>query len=251
MTFLEKHFPLPHILRDEFKGYRVNNFRSDLIAGITVAAVALPLALAFGVASGATAAAGLVTAIIAGFVVGALSGHGYQISGPTGTMTAVLIVVAAKYGIEAIWITTLLAGLIILLLAVLNLGDLANFIPASVIVGFTSGVASIIFIGQIDNLLGVKTPAAPNALLKLVDYFKGGFTLNPNTVLLGVLVILIMVFWPKKLNRRIPGSLVAMVVVTGLAVVAHMNVPTIGTIPQNIILDRTFNVDCFSLGLCR
>ncbi len=245
MAFFEKYFPLPHILRDEFKGYGVNNFRADVIAGITVAAVALPLALAFGVASGATAAAGLVTAIIAGFVVGALSGHGYQISGPTGTMTAVLIVVASKYGLEAIWITTLLAGLIILMLAILNLGDLANFIPASVIIGFTSGVASIIFIGQIDNLLGVKTPAAPNALLKLVDYFKGGFAVNPNTVLLGVLVILIMVFWPKKLNRRIPGSLVAMVVVTGISVVGHMNVPTIGTIPQNIILDQHLTLTSF------
>ncbi len=245
MTFFDKYFPLPHILRDEFKGYGVHNFQSDLIAGITVAAVALPLALAFGVASGATAAAGLVTAIIAGFVVGALSGHGYQISGPTGTMTAVLIVVASKYGIEAIWVTTFLAGLIILLLAILNLGDLANFIPASVIVGFTSGVASIIFIGQLDNLLGVKTPAAPNALLKLVNYFNGGFAPNPNTVLLGVLVILIMVFWPKKLNRRVPGSLIAMVVVTGLAVVSHMNVPTIGTIPQSIILDQHLTLSAF------
>jgi len=245
MGFFEKYFPLPHILRDEFKGYGVDNFKSDLIAGITVAAVALPLALAFGVASGASAAAGLVTAIIAGFVVGALSGHGYQISGPTGTMTAVLIVVASKYGIGAIWVTTLLAGLIILLFAVLNLGDLANFIPASVIVGFTSGVASIIFIGQLDNLLGVKTPAAPNALLKLVNYFRGGFTPNLNTILLGVLVILIMVFWPKKLNRRLPGSLVAMVVVTGIAVVGHMGVPTIGTIPQNIILDQHLTVSAF------
>jgi SulP family sulfate permease len=245
MAFFDKFFSLPHILRDEFKGYGVAHFQSDLIAGTTVAAVALPLALAFGVASGATAAAGLVTAIIAGFVVGALSGHGYQISGPTGTMTAVLIVVASKYGIEAIWVTTFLAGLIILLLAVLNLGDLANFIPASVIVGFTSGVASIIFIGQIDNFLGVKTPAAPNALLKLLDYFRGGFTPNLNTVLLGVLVILIMIFWPKKLNRRVPGSLIAMVVVTGIAVVTHMNVPTIGTIPQNIILDQHLTLTDF------
>jgi sulfate permease, SulP family len=245
MELFEKFFPLPHILRDEFKGYGVNNFRSDVIAGITVAAVALPLALAFGVASGATAAAGLVTAIVAGFLVGALSGHGYQISGPTGTMTAVLIVVASKYGIEAIWVTTLLAGLIILMLAILNLGDLVNFIPASVIVGFTSGVASIIFIGQLDNLLGVKTPAAPNALLKLFNYFKGGFTPNLNTLLLGVLVILIMVFWPKKLSRRLPGSLVAMVVVTGLALVSHMGVPTIGTIPQTIILDEHLTLTAF------
>ncbi len=245
MGFIEKHFPLPHILRDEFKGYRVKNLQSDIIAGITVAAVALPLALAFGVASGATAAAGLVTAIIAGFVVGLFSGHGYQISGPTGTMTAVLIVVASKYGLEAIWVTTLLAGFIILLLAILNLGDLANFIPASVIVGFTSGVAAIIFIGQLDNLLGVKTPAAPNALLKLLNYFNGGFTPNLSTIFLGVLVILIMVFWPKKLNRRIPGSLIAMVVVTGLSVVGHMNVPTINTIPQNIILDQHLTLSAF------
>ncbi len=245
MGFIQKYFPLPQILREEFSNYSAGTFQLDVVAGITVAAVALPLALAFGVASGATAAAGLVTAIIAGFLVGGLSGHGYQISGPTGTMTAVLIVIAARYGIEAIWVTTFLAGLIILAFAILNLGNLANFIPASVVVGFTSGVAAIIFIAQLDNLLGVKTAAAPNALLKLVGYFKGGFSPNPNTVFLGVLVIVIMVFWPKRLNKRLPGSLVGMVVATAIAIGTQMNVPPIGTIPQTLILDQRMNFTTF------
>lgn len=239
------YFALPHILREEFQGYSTASLRADLTAGVTVAAVALPLALAFGVASGATAAAGLITAIIAGLLVGGLSGHGYQISGPTGTMTAVLIVLASRYGIEAVWVTTFLAGLIILALAVLNLGDLANFIPASVISGFTSGVAAIIFIGQLDNLLGVKTPSTPNALLKLAGYFQGNLNINPNTLTLGLLVIGIMVFWPKRFNRRLPGSLVGMVIVTGIAIAFQMDVPTIGTMPKTLILDEHLSIASF------
>src|SRR5215467_12419264 len=102
--------PLLRVWRDEFRGYNSTAFRADLLAGITVAAVALPLALAFGVASGATAAAGLVTAIIAGFVIGGLGGAGYQISGPTGAMSAVLIVLASRYGLQGVWVASLLAG---------------------------------------------------------------------------------------------------------------------------------------------
>ncbi|MBX3080616.1 MAG: SulP family inorganic anion transporter [Anaerolineae bacterium] len=231
-------FTLFRILRNEFQNYTVQSFRQDLIAGITVAAVALPLALAFGVASGATAAAGLVTAVIAGLVIGVLSGAGTQISGPTGTMSAVLVVIASQFGIQAVWITTLLAGLIILSLGLLRLGHIANFIPASVITGFTSGVAAIIFIGQIDNLLGVKTPSTSNALLKLVHYFQGGFTPNQTTIVLCVAVILIIVLWPKPWNKVIPGTLASIVIITGVVDVFHINVPVIGTIPQTIVLDE-------------
>jgi len=240
---------LIQIWRDEFHKYDVQAFQQDIIAGITVAAVALPLALAFGVASGATAAAGLVTAVIAGLIIGVLSGAGTQISGPTGTMSAVLVVIASRYGLEAVWLTTLLAGLIILGLGLLRLGYIANFIPASVIIGFTSGVAAIIFIGQIDNLLGVKTQATSNALLKLLQYFQGGFVINQTTVAITILVILIIVFWPKRIGRRLPGTLVAMVVVTGIVDVFHINVPVIGTIPQTIILSDHFTLENVPLPL--
>ncbi len=227
---------LIHIWRDEFRDYTMQSLQQDTVAGITVAAVALPLALAFGVASGATAAAGLVTAVIAGLVIGLLSGAGTQIPGPTGTMSAVLVVIASQYGLPAVWITTLLAGFIILGLGLLRLGHIANFIPASVIIGFTSGVAAIIFIGQIDNLLGVKTPATSNALLKLLHYFQGGIIPNQLTVLLSIAVIGIIVLWPKQLNNRIPGTLAAIVLVTGVVDAFHIDVPVIGTIPQTIML---------------
>ncbi|HWK81584.1 MAG TPA: SulP family inorganic anion transporter, partial [Thermomicrobiales bacterium] len=170
-------FPRPgqpeliRLLRDEFRGYNATTARRDLIAGLTVAAVALPLALAFGVASGATPAAGLVTAIIAGLVIGLLSGAPYQISGPTGAMSAVLIVIAGQHGPLGLWIAGLMSAAIILFIGILRLGRLVNLIPAPVITGFTSGIAAVIFIGQIDNFLGIKTPAHDRSLQKLFGYF--------------------------------------------------------------------------------
>src|SRR5512147_1677144 len=118
--------------RREFANYSVGIFRQDLLAGLTVAAVALPLALAFGVASGATAAAGLVTAILGGLIIGGLSGAPYQISGPTGAMSAILILIAQKYGLEAAWVMGVMAGLLILVVGLLRLGRLIAFIPAPV-----------------------------------------------------------------------------------------------------------------------
>jgi DNA-binding CsgD family transcriptional regulator/tetratricopeptide (TPR) repeat protein len=153
------------MLRDEFQGYNRTKFQHDLLAGLTVAAVALPLALAFGVASGASAAAGLVTAVVAGLIIGFLSGAPYQISGPTGAMSAVLIVLVQRYGLEGIWIAGFLSGLFLLIIGVLKLGRFIAFIPSPVITGFTSGIALIIFIGQIDNFLGVTTPGSESALL--------------------------------------------------------------------------------------
>ncbi len=226
------------IWRDEFRGYNRSHFRHDLLAGVTVAAVALPLALAFGVASGATAAAGLVTAILAGFIVGALSGAGFQISGPTGAMSAVLIVLASRYGLEGVWTAGVMAGIMILLLGIFNLGQIVNFIPSAVIAGFTSGIAVVIFVGQIDNLLGVKTAAADNTLLKLMHYFRFDYAPNFAALGLAVLVILVMVFWPKRLSARFPGSLLALIVATALALVFKLDVPVIGSIPQTILLDQ-------------
>ncbi len=228
---------LLHIWRDEFRGYSVHSFQRDLLAGITVAAVALPLALAFGVASGATAVAGLVTAILAGVVIGGLGGAGYQISGPTGAMSAILIVLASRYGLEGVWIAGVMAGIFILLMGLFKLGQIVNFIPSSVIAGFTSGIAIIILIGQLDNLLGISTPAAENALVKVMHYFQLSDMPNIEAVMLSVMVMAIMVFLPQQISSRFPGSLLGLIAATVAAIAFALDVPTIGTIPQTILLD--------------
>lgn len=232
---------LPNFLavwRSEFQGYNTQIFQRDLLAGVTVAAVALPLALAFGVASGATAAAGLVTAILAGVIIGGLGGASYQISGPTGAMSAVLIVLASRYGIEGVWTAGIMAGIMILLLGLFNLGQIVNFIPTAIIAGFTSGIAIIIFIGQLDNLLGVSTENAENALVKLTHYFRFDYTPNLAVIGLSVMVILVMLFWPKRLNARFPGSLVGLIAATVTVTLLDLDVPVIGSIPQTILLDQ-------------
>lgn len=227
---------LARLYKDEFTGYSLAKFQQDLLAGLTVAAVALPLALAFGVASGATAAAGLVTAIVAGFVMGFLSGAPYQISGPTGAMSAVLIVLANRYGLEGIWVAGLFSGLLLLLIGLMRLGRFIAFIPSAVISGFTSGIALIIFIGQIDNFLGVKTEAAETAAQKLLGYFHGGFTPNPQAVVVGLLVIGTMVFLPPKWNARFPASLLGIILATLLSSTLNWSVATIGEIPRTLFL---------------
>ena len=239
---------LPQLWAREFTNYNAAIFRQDLLAGLTVAAVALPLALAFGVASGATAAAGLVTAILAGLVIGALSGAPYQISGPTGAMSAILIVVGQRYGVEAIWITGVLSGVLILIIGLLRLGRFIAFIPAPVISGFTTGIAIIIFVGQIDNFLGVKTPAADSAALKLLGYVRGGFMPNWQSVALGMLVVATMLFWPSRLGKYVPGSLVGIILASLLALVAHWSAPMIGAIPRTVLLDERLRFDNIPWG---
>jgi SulP family sulfate permease len=229
--------------RREFHGYSAGKFRQDLLAGLTVAAVALPLALAFGVASGATAPAGLVTAILSGFIIGALSGAPYQISGPTGAMSAVLIVIAQRVGIEGVWVTGLLAGMIILVIGLLRLGRFVAFIPSSVITGFTSGIAFIIFVGQIDNLLGVQTAGAESSALKFLGYFRAGWTPEWATVALGLLVVAVMLLWPPAWARYVPGSLIGIILATLAAVLTGAAAANIGVIPRTILLDQRLTLD--------
>ncbi len=232
---------LARLYRDEFGGYSLSKFQMDLLAGLTVAAVALPLALAFGVASGATAAAGLVTAILAGFVIGAFSGAPYQISGPTGAMSAVLIVLVQRYGLQGIWVAGFISGLLLLIIGLLKLGRFIAFIPSAVITGFTSGIALIIFIGQIDNFLGVKTPSADAALFKLIGYFKAGYSPDWHAVAFALIVILSMLLWPKKFNARFPASLLGIIIATLLNVILNWPVKEIGAIPQTLLLADRFN----------
>ena len=233
---------LARLYKDEFTGYSLAKFQQDLLAGLTVAAVALPLALAFGVASGASAAAGLVTAILAGIIMGLLTGAPFQISGPTGAMSAVLIVLVSRYGLEGIWVAGLLSGALLLLIGLMRLGRFIAFIPAPVINGFTSGIALIIFISQIDNFLGIKTPAAGTAVSKFLGYFHGGFIPDFHTILLGLVVIGTMLFWPPKWNPRFPASLLGIILATFLNWILSWSIPMIGAIPQTLLLEQRLSL---------
>jgi SulP family sulfate permease len=224
--------------RREFAGYTRATFGRDMVAGLTVAAVALPLALAFGVAGGATAAAGLVTAIIAGLVIGALSGAPYQISGPTGAMSAVLIVVTSQHGLRGLWLAGLLSGLIILALGVFRLGKIINFIPAPVITGFTSGIALVIAIGQLDNALGIQTAAHHSSAQKLLGYFTAPLPpLNGYAVVCALMVMATMLLLPRfRWGGRLPGALLGIGIVTAAASLLGWPVAQIGAIPATIVL---------------
>ena len=224
-------------LRREFSGYGAATFRADLIAGLTVAAVALPLALAFGVASGATAADGLVTAIVAGVLLGALGGAPFQISGPTGAMSAVLIVVAARHGLEGVWVAGVMAGLLILALGLFRMGRVVSYIPSPVITGFTSGIALIIAIGQLDNVLGVHVSAHETAVEHLLAYVRETPTPSWQALATAGIVMLVMVVSPR-INKGLPGALLGVVGASVTAVALGWDVQSIGEIPRGIVLDE-------------
>ncbi|MCB0334567.1 MAG: SulP family inorganic anion transporter, partial [Bdellovibrionales bacterium] len=237
------------VVKGEFQNYGASLFFKDLMAGAATAAVALPLALAFGVASGADAAAGLVTAIVAGIVIGGLGGTHFQISGPTGAMSAVLIVLSARYGLSSVWIAGLLAGIFIFLAGAFRLGRIVSLIPGPVITGFTSGIAVIIFLGQIDNLVGNQTEKVESVVRQFEMYLTHGLTINPSSLSIGLLVVVTMILWSRvKIHylKSIPGSLVGIFLGTMLAVVSDLEVPTIGVIPRTILLDQRLSLSALS-----
>lgn len=234
-------------LKGEFTGYNGKKLSRDIMAGITVAAVALPLALAFGVSSGATAAAGLVTAVIGGVIIGALSGASFQISGPTGAMTAILVTLASKYGMQGILISCFLAGIILIIAGILRLGRVIYFIPSSVITGFTSGIAVIIALGQLDNFFGV-TSKGDLAIEKVISYFTEGFHPDVQTMGIGLAVIIFMLIWPKKWNSKVPSSLVALILVVIFNRFAQFDVAVVGEIPKTLLLDERLSLAGVSLS---
>jgi len=229
-------------LREEFRGYTLGRLGRDLMAGLTVCAVALPLALAFGVSSGASAAAGLVTAIIAGVVIGLLGGASYQISGPTGAMSAVLIAIVAKHGLQGVFLACFAAGIVLLLCGLFRLGRLISFIPMPVIMGFTSGIALIIAIGQIDAFFGTVSQGS-TTLERLASYGKLGFHPNLSTTCIGLLVVVVMILWPKAWGKRVPGSLVGIVLATGITALLGLSDPAlVGEIPRTLVLPDRLSV---------
>lgn len=236
-----------HDLRREFTGYDARKLMRDLLAGLTVASVALPLALAFGVSSGANAAAGLVTAIAAGIVIGIMSGASFQISGPTGAMSAILIGVSARHGINGVLMAGLISGALLILMSLLNVGGLVQFIPSPVIAGFTSGIAVVIALGQVDNFFGVYSNGA-DLVDRLRSYGTQGFSPDLYSVMMGCVAILVMLFWPQK--WPVPGSLVAIVVTLALNVAIHPSVGVVrevGEIPRSLIGPNRLNLSGLSI----
>lgn len=238
-------------LKTEFRGYNGKKLTQDLMAGLTVAAVALPLALAFGVSSGADAASGLVTAIVAGIVIGVLSGASYQISGPTGAMAAILLSVSAKFGITGVLTAGFLSGAILIIAAVCRVGKLVSYLPAPVITGFTSGIAIIIALGQIDNFFGTHS-VGENQIEKIGSYFSGTGSFEPNwwAVMFGGLVVLIMMVYPKKWNAVVPSSLVGIIValIVNMVFFEQGTVAEVGAIPSSLITDDSIIRKGFDLA---
>ncbi len=200
--------------------YSKERFAADLMAGLIVSIVALPLAIAFGIASGVSPEEGLITAIIGGFFISALGGCSVQIGGPTGAFIVILCGIIAEFGIEGLLLATLMAGIILVIIGVLKLGSMIRFIPYPIIVGFTSGIALTIFTSQVPDLFGltITVPEMPNDFIgKWSVYFEAFHTITPLAFGFGVATIIITCLMPL-ISKRIPGSLVAIVIVTALSV---------------------------------
>ena len=212
-----------------FKGYTVQAFTADLVAGLTVGLVALPLAMAFGIASGVSPQAGIYTAIVAGFLISALGGCRLQIGGPTGAFVVIVAGIIARFGISGLLMVTCMAGCLLVLMGVTGLGTAVKYIPRPVTIGFTNGIAMLIASTQVKDFLGLKTGAVPSEFLGRMRLLLGHInTIDLRTAALAVGSLLVIVFLPK-LTNRIPGSIVALVLGTIVASACHLDVATIGS----------------------
>lgn len=210
------------------KTYTKEQFIKDIIAGIIVAIIALPLSIALAIASGVNPEQGLYTAIIAGFFISFLGGSRVQIGGPTAAFVVIIYGIIADYGINGLTIATLMAGIIMIFMGLFKMGTLIKYIPKTITVGFTLGIAFGIFAGQLKDFFGLDMGAVPSEFIdKIGAYAQNIHTISPMTLSIGVLAILIQIFW-SRVSQKIPGSLVAIIVTTVLVAVFNMPVATIG-----------------------
>jgi SulP family sulfate permease len=226
-------------LLDCLRGYTSEQFFADLVAGLTVGIVALPLAMAFAIASGVKPEAGIFTAVVAGFIISAFGGSRVQIGGPTGAFVVIVYGIIAKYGVTNLGICTIMAGFMLLAMGFTGLGAAIKFIPYPVTMGFTSGIAVLIFSTQIKDFCGLTVEKVPAEFVEKVRVLGEHFnTLQWPTLALAVASLLIIVLWPKKWARRVPGSIVALLFGTALVMIFQIPVETIGTrfggIPQGL-----------------
>jgi SulP family sulfate permease len=228
---------------ETLKHYDRRQFGKDLMAGLIVGLVALPLAIAFAIASGVSPEKGLYTAIIAGFIISALGGSRVQIGGPTGAFIVIVYGIVQIHGINGLIIATFMAGIMLIIMGLARLGSVIKFIPYSLIIGFTSGIAVIIFSSEVKDLFGLKMGAVPADFIdKWKSYISYFHTVRLSTVLTGAATIAIILLWPK-VTRKIPGSLIAILATTLAMQLLHLPIETIGsrfgsvpsTLPKPII----------------
>lgn len=210
------------------KNYSREQFTKDLIAGVIVAIIALPLSIALAIVSGVKPEQGLYTAIVAGFFISFLGGSRVQIGGPTAAFVVIIYGIIAQYGMSGLTIATFLAGIMMILMGLLRFGNLIKFIPKTITVGFTLGIAIGIFSGQLKDLFGLDMGAVPAEFVeKWVSYVQHFHTIQWPTLMIGMLALLIQIFWPH-VSQKIPGSLVAIIVTTAIVSFGHLSVATIG-----------------------
>ena len=214
---------------DTLKNYTRQQFGKDLLAGLIVGIVALPLAIAFAIASGVSPEKGLFTAVIAGFIVSALGGSRVQIGGPTGAFIVIVYGIVQTYGVNGLVIATFMAGIMLIIMGFARLGSIIKFIPHPLIVGFTSGIALIIFSSQMKDFFGLQMGSVPADFIdKWQAYFLSFSSISVTAVLLGVTTVAIILAWPY-VTHKIPGSLVAIIATTAAVQIFHLPIETIGS----------------------
>ncbi len=218
---------VPAIVR-ALKGYQRTDFVADLGAGLTVGIIALPLAIGFGIASGVTPQQGVWTGIIASIVVALLGGSRFQVTGPTGAFVPVLFSIVAAYGYGGLALATLMGGAMLVIAGALRMGRLLKFIPYPVVAGFTSGIALIIFCGQLNEFLGLGVKMPSHVPQQFAVLMSSVYLLDWHALATGALTLVIVYAWPS-VSRRIPASIVAVICATAFAYFAHWPIATIGT----------------------
>jgi SulP family sulfate permease len=216
-------------LFDTLKNYTRKQFTNDVLAGIIVGIVALPLAIAFGIASGVTPEKGLITAVVAGFIISALGGSRVQIGGPTGAFIVIVYGIVQTYGINGLIIATFMAGIMLIILGIARAGAVIKFIPHPLIIGFTSGIALIIFSSQVKDFLGLNMGNVPADFVeKWQTYILHISSVNWYALLIASVTVLIIILWPK-VTQKVPGSLIAILVTTAAVQLLKIPVETIGS----------------------
>lgn len=214
---------------DTVKNYSGKQLSKDVLAGIIVGIVALPLAIAFAIASGVTPEKGLITAVVAGFIISAMGGSRVQIGGPTGAFIVIVYGIVQVYGVSGLIVATFMAGIMLIIMGFARLGTIIKFIPHPLIIGFTTGIAIIIFSSQVKDFLGLKMEAVPADFIeKWSVYFKNLQSVNIYAILIAAATIVIIILWPK-ISNKIPGSLIAILITTAAVQLFDLPVETIGS----------------------
>lgn len=218
------------MLFSTLKGYDKSMFFKDLIAGIIVAIIALPLSIALAIASGVSPEKGIHTAIIAGFMISFLGGSRVQIGGPTAAFVVIVVGIIADFGIDGLILATIMAGIILVVLGFCNVGSLIKFIPSTITVGFTAGIAVTLFVQQLKDFMGLSIDSVPSEFFeRIACYIENIGTLNPYALLVGAIALIIMIVLPR-INEKIPASLAAIIITTLMVKLLNLDVATIGSV---------------------